>query len=78
MNRMLATVWLSGVASAAEGAGTGLRLHEENHIGELIRRDDGSIEYLKTFRLSDVQARRAHLLQQLGLVLLDFLLIVTL
>ena len=43
-----------------------LRLHEENHIGETIVRDDGTTEYLKTYRLSDAQARRAHLLQQLS------------
>jgi hypothetical protein len=43
-----------------------VRLHEENHIGEAIVRDDGTTEYLKTYRLSDAQARRAHLLQQLA------------
>lgn len=45
---------------------TSLRLHEENHIGEAIVRDDGTTEYLKTYRLSDAQARRAHLLQHLA------------
>jgi len=45
---------------------TDLRLHEENHIGETILRDDGSVEYLKTYRLSDAQARRAHLLEILA------------
>jgi hypothetical protein len=45
---------------------TDLRLHEENHLGETITRDDGTTEYLKTYRLSDAQARRAHLLQQLA------------
>jgi hypothetical protein len=45
---------------------TDLKLHEENHIGEAILRDDGTIEYLKTFRLTDVQARRAYLLKQLA------------
>jgi hypothetical protein len=45
---------------------TSLRLHEENHLGERVLRDDGTVEYLKTFRLSDAQARRAWLLQQLA------------
>jgi hypothetical protein len=45
---------------------TSLLLHEENHIGERIERDDGTTEYLKTYRLSDAQARRAHLLEQLA------------
>lgn len=45
---------------------TSLRLHEENHLGERILREDGTVEYLKTFRLSDAQARRAWLLQQLA------------
>ena len=44
---------------------TGLTLHEENHIGERILRADGTVEYLKTYRLSDAQARRAYLLEQL-------------
>lgn len=44
---------------------TRLALHEENHIGERIVRDDGAVEYMKTFRLSDAQARRAHLLSAL-------------
>ena len=44
---------------------THLRLHEENHIGERIVRADGTIEYLKTYRLSDAQTRRAYLLEQL-------------
>jgi hypothetical protein len=44
---------------------TELRLHEENHIGERIVRADGTVEYLKTYRLSDAQTRRAHLLAQL-------------
>ena len=38
----------------------------ENHIGEMIVRDDGSIEYLKTFRLSATQCRRAYLLMILA------------
>ncbi|APR80108.1 Hypothetical protein A7982_05455 [Minicystis rosea] len=43
-----------------------LRLDEENHIGEAIVRDDGAVEYLKTYRLTDAQTRRAHLLQMLS------------
>lgn len=43
-----------------------LRLDDENHIGEAIVRDDGTVEYLKTYRLSDAQTRRAHLLQTLA------------
>jgi hypothetical protein len=44
---------------------TDLQLHEENHIGERIVRADGTVEYLKTYRLSDAQTRRAYLLQKL-------------
>ncbi len=43
-----------------------LRLHDENHLGETIVRDDGTTEYLKTYRLSDAQTRRAYLLQHLA------------
>jgi hypothetical protein len=43
-----------------------LRLEDENHLGEAIVRDDGTVEYLKTYRLSDAQTRRAHLLQLLA------------
>ena len=39
---------------------------EENHIGEAIVRDGGQIEYLKTFRLSAAQTRRAFLLSKLA------------
>jgi hypothetical protein len=39
---------------------------EENHIGEAILREDGDLEYLKTFRLSAAQTRRAYLLSQLA------------
>lgn len=46
---------------------TSLCLSDENHIGERIVRDDGTVEYLKTYRLSDAQTRRAHLLEQLSL-----------
>ncbi len=38
----------------------------ENHIGEAIFRNDGTLEYLKTFRLSAAQCRRAYLLMQLA------------
>lgn len=44
---------------------TDLTLGAENHIGECIRRGDGTVEYLKTFRLSAAQVRRAHLLRSL-------------
>lgn len=46
--------------------GTSLDLHEENHIGERIVSDDGDVQYMKTFRLSDAQARRAYLLSVLA------------
>lgn len=45
---------------------TGLDQSEENHIGEAIIRDSGELEYLKTFRLSAAQTRRAFLLSQLA------------
>jgi hypothetical protein len=38
------------------------RPREENHIGELITAEDGTVAYLKTFRLGDKQVRRGHLL----------------
>lgn len=38
----------------------------ESHLGEAIVRDGGEIEYLKTYRLSDAQVRRACLLQTLA------------
>jgi hypothetical protein len=38
----------------------------ECHIGERIVRSDGTLEYLKTFRLSQAQIRRAYLLQTLA------------
>ncbi len=38
----------------------------ECHIGERIVREDGTLEYLKTFRLSAAQVRRAYLLEQLA------------
>ncbi|MBN1203545.1 MAG: hypothetical protein JXB05_01295 [Myxococcaceae bacterium] len=39
---------------------------EENHLGELITREDGELEYLRTYRLSAAQTRRAYLLKQLA------------
>lgn len=44
---------------------THLHEEEENHIGEAITAADGSLQYLKTFRLSAAQTRRAHLLELL-------------
>jgi hypothetical protein len=40
--------------------------HVECHIGERMVRDDGTLEYLKTYRLSAAQVRRAYLLEQLA------------
>ncbi|MCE9673686.1 hypothetical protein LY474_38380 [Myxococcus stipitatus] len=45
---------------------TSLVPSEENHLGEAIVGPDGALEYLKTFRLSSAQTRRAYLLQQLA------------
>jgi hypothetical protein len=45
---------------------TDLHPAEENHIGEAIIRDNGDIEYLKTYRLSAAQTRRAYLLSRLA------------
>jgi len=45
---------------------TGLQPTEENHIGEAIVREDGTLEYLKSYRLSAAQVRRAYLLNQLA------------
>lgn len=45
---------------------TSLSLDDENHIGEAIVREDGNIEYLKTYRLSSSQSKRAYLLQILA------------
>lgn len=39
---------------------------EEAHLGESVVRRDGRLEYLKTYRLSDRQVRRAWLLEQLS------------
>jgi hypothetical protein len=38
----------------------------ENHIGELITDATGRLAYLKTFRLSENQVRRGHLLTRLA------------
>jgi hypothetical protein len=38
----------------------------ENHIGEAITDPKGRVAYLKTFRLSEKQVRRGHLLQRLA------------
>jgi len=38
----------------------------ECHLGERIVRDDGTLEYLKTYRMSAAQVRRAYLLDQLA------------
>jgi hypothetical protein len=45
---------------------TSLSLDQENHIGEVILRDSGEVEYLKTYRLSAAQTRRVYLLSQLS------------
>lgn len=42
------------------------RPREENHLGETITAPDGRIAYLKTFRLSEAQIRRGHLLSRLA------------
>ncbi|HEU5025890.1 MAG TPA: hypothetical protein VFV01_13305 [Spirillospora sp.] len=41
-------------------------LRKENHIGEAITGADGRVAYLKTYRLSDSQVRRGHLLTRLA------------
>lgn len=46
---------------------TSLDLGDENHLGEAILRDSGELEYLKSYRLSATQSRRAYLLQHLAL-----------
>ena len=42
------------------------RLKQESHIGETITDQDGRVVYLKTFRLSEAQVRRGHLLDRLA------------
>jgi hypothetical protein len=44
---------------------TKVELKEENHIGEAIFRDNGELEYLHTYRLSDAQTRRVYYLGKL-------------
>jgi hypothetical protein len=39
---------------------------DENHIGEAIARENGELEYLKTYRLSAAQTRRVYLLSVLA------------
>jgi hypothetical protein len=45
---------------------TPVGLKDENHIGELILRDNGELEYLHTYRLSGPQARRVYYLSKLN------------
>lgn len=45
---------------------TDLNPKAENHIGEAIVRKNGTLEYLKSYRLSAAQCRRAYLLMQLA------------
>lgn len=45
---------------------TELNPKSENHIGEAIVRKDGTFEYLKSYRLSAAQCRRAYLIMQLA------------
>lgn len=45
---------------------TDIQLKEENHIGEAIVRENGELEYLKTFRLSTAQTKRVYLLSKLA------------
>ncbi|WP_341526826.1 hypothetical protein WKK05_30515 [Nostoc sp. UHCC 0302] len=45
---------------------TNLQLKQENYIGEAIARENGEIEYLKIYRLSEAQTRRAYLLSKLA------------
>ncbi|MEU6763801.1 hypothetical protein ABZ916_14915 [Streptomyces sp. NPDC046853] len=42
------------------------RPKQDNHIGEAITDDRGRVAYLKTFRLSETQVRRGHLLSRLA------------
>lgn len=45
---------------------TDLADNDEGHIGETIVHQNGSVQYLKTYRLSKNQVKRAHLLQLLA------------
>ncbi|MGI8336768.1 ARPP-2 domain-containing protein [Actinomadura scrupuli] len=42
------------------------RLHDESHLGEVIVDGSGRVAYLKTYRLSQGQVRRGHLLTRLA------------
>ncbi|MCX4747794.1 hypothetical protein OG455_20115 [Kitasatospora sp. NBC_01287] len=44
----------------------GFQLKRENHLGETITDEHGRLAYLKTFRLSENQTRRGHLLSRLA------------
>jgi hypothetical protein len=45
---------------------TDLDRDQENHIGEAIIRENGELEYLKTYRLSHMQTKRVYLLSKLA------------
>ncbi|MEO1430445.1 MAG: hypothetical protein AAFV71_15540 [Cyanobacteria bacterium J06633_8] len=45
---------------------TNIELKGENHIGEVITRENGELEYLKSFRLSSAQTKRVYLLSKLA------------
>ncbi|MBD2359594.1 hypothetical protein H6G36_00010 [Anabaena minutissima FACHB-250] len=45
---------------------TDLQPKHKNYMGEVIIRESGELEYLKTYRLSESQTRRAYLLSQLA------------
>ena len=55
---------MTQIARAARD-GVAVERTAENHLGEVIVREDGTLEYLKTYRLSWRQAERAMLLQTL-------------
>jgi hypothetical protein len=66
MTRDIAVEHVTGLgACRIERFMTDLMPDLENHIGERILHDDGSLQYLKTYRLSAGQTRRAHLLSRL-------------
>ncbi|MFH8634622.1 hypothetical protein ACH4CC_32885 [Streptomyces lydicus] len=41
-------------------------MHRPQHIGEMITDGKGRVVYLKTFRLTDKQVRRGHVLHRLA------------
>lgn len=45
---------------------TDLELKAENHIGEAILRENGELEYLKTYRLTTAQTKRVYILSKLA------------